>query len=331
LNIKPSAEVLGLSQQNLARQVRQAFYGEEAQRIQRGRDEVKVMVRYPEDRRRSLGDLEDMRIRAPDGSEVPFSEVAEAKLGRGYATITRVDRQRTISVTADVDQSQGNANEVNLALRNTVLPEILAGHPNVQYSFEGEQREQGETLGGLERGFVVALFLIYALLAIPLRSYVQPFLIMTAIPFGIVGAVLAHLVIGMDLSILSMFGIVALAGVVVNDSLVMVDYVNRQVAEQVPLGEAIRKAGSMRFRPILLTSLTTAAGLLPIIMEKSLQARFLIPMALSLAGGVLFATFITLLMIPCGYLVLEDIKRAAGRILHRPQPALEAVAADPGA
>jgi len=283
------------------------------------------MVRYPEDRRRSLGDLEDMRIRTLDGSEVPFSQVADAKLGRGYASITRVDRQRTISVTAEMDQSQGNANEVNLELRNTVLPEILADHPNVQYSFEGEQREQGETMGGLKRGFVIALFLIYALLAIPLKSYIQPLLIMTAIPFGIVGAVLAHLMIGMDLSILSMFGIVALAGVVVNDSLVMVDYVNRQIAEQIPLLEAIRKAGSMRFRPILLTSLTTAAGLTPIILEKSLQARFLIPMALSLAGGVLFATFITLMMIPCGYLVLEDIKRLVSRFLRRPEPAGQTV------
>jgi multidrug efflux pump subunit AcrB len=231
-----------------------------------------------------------------------------------------VDRQRTISVTADVDPSQGNANEINIALRQRVLPALLANHPNVQYSFEGEQREQGETLGGLQRGFVMALFMIYALLAIPLRSYVQPFLIMTAIPFGIVGAVLAHLVLGMDLSILSMFGIVALAGVVVNDSLVMVDYVNRQVAERIPLGEAIRVAGGARFRPILLTSLTTAAGLLPIILEKSLQARFLIPMALSLAGGVLFATLITLMMIPCGYLVLEDIQQAARRMLRRPEP-----------
>lgn len=316
LNIKPSAEVLGLTQENLARQVRQAFYGEEAQRIQRGRDELKVMVRYPEDRRRSLADLENMRIRTPDGSEVPFTEVAEARYGRGYASITRVDRQRTISVTADVDASQGNANEVNLELRRTVLPEILANYPGVHYSFEGEQREQGETMGGLVRGFVMALFMIYALLAIPLRSYVQPFLIMTAIPFGIVGAVLAHFVFGMDLSILSMFGIVALAGVVVNDSLVMVDYVNRHVGGGMKLSEAIRTAGETRFRPILLTSLTTSAGLLPIILEKSLQARFLIPMALSLAGGVLFATFITLMMIPCGYLVLEDIKRGGRACLQ---------------
>jgi multidrug efflux pump subunit AcrB len=327
LSIKPSAEVLGLTQESLARQVRQAFYGEEAQRVQRGRDEVKVMVRYPEDRRRSLADLEDMRIRTPDGSEVPFSEVSEARLGRGYANITRVDRQRTISVTADVDASLGNATEVNNELRRTVLPEILADHPNVQYSFEGEQREQGETLGGLLRGFVMALFMIYALLAIPLRSYIQPFLIMSAIPFGIVGAVIAHFVLGMDLSILSMFGIVALAGVVVNDSLVMVDYVNRNVASGMPLTDAVRKAGMMRFRPILLTSLTTSAGLMPIILEKSLQARFLIPMALSLAGGVLFATFITLMMIPCGYTILEDIKRgfraflqAGGVALPDPEP-----------
>ncbi|MCZ6746093.1 MAG: efflux RND transporter permease subunit [Acidobacteria bacterium] len=315
LHIKPQGEILGLSQADLARQVRQAFYGEEAQRLMRGRDEVKVMVRYPEVERRSLGNLENLRIRTADGVQVPFSEVADVTSGRGFATIRRVDRRRAVNVTAAVDPAQATPADIIADLKSHVLPEIRAAYPGLDATFEGQQEEQRETLGGLKKGFVMALILIFALLAIPLRSYLQPLIIMSAIPFGLVGAIWGHLLIGLDLTILSMFGLVALAGVVVNDSLVMVDFINRHAGAGSDLQEAVRKAGVARFRPILLTSLTTFAGLSPLMMERSMQARFLIPMAVSLAFGVLFATFITLILVPAGYLILEDLKSLPRRIL----------------
>ncbi len=324
LGIKPAAETLGLSLQDLARQVRQAFYGEEAQRIQRGRDDVRVMVRYPESARRSLGDLEGMRIRTPDGQEVPFSQVAVVEPGRGFASIKRVDRRREVSVTADLDASQTTAGQVIADLETNVLPEILASHPGVLYSFEGEQSEQRDAMGGLYLGFAIAMLVIYALLAVPLKSYIQPFVIMSAIPFGFVGATWGHVVMGLDLSLLSMFGLVALTGVVVNDSLVLVDFINRHRAEGGTVLEAVGKAGTDRFRAILLTSLTTFFGLFPLIMETSRQAQFLIPMAVSLAFGVVFSTFITLMIVPSLYLIAEDFKHAAARLWDlataRPQP-----------
>jgi len=308
LAIKPEAELLGLKLADLARQVRQAFYGEEAQRIQRGRDDVRIMVRYPEDERRSLGDLENMRIRMPDGTEVPFSKVAIVDLGRGYAAIKRVDRRRAVNVTADVDLAQATPGEIIDDLQSRVLPEVLLKHPGINYTFEGQQAEQRDTIGGLIRGFALALLLIFALLAIPLRSYVQPLLIMSAIPFGVVGAVWGHALMGMNLTIMSMFGLVALSGVVINDSLVMVDFINRHSKNAADLAKAIRLAGVARFRPILLTSITTFAGLSPLMLEKSMQAKFLIPMAVSLAFGVIFATTITLILVPSGYMILEDIR-----------------------
>ncbi len=317
LSITPAAEALGLSLSDLARQVRQAFYGEEAQRIQRGRDDIRVMVRYPADGRRSLGDLENMRIRTPSGGEVPFSVAATAKLGRGYAAIQRTDRRRTVNVTADVDHSKANANEILADLTGSALPKLLADHPGISYSLEGEQREQSETLDGLKHGFGIALLMIYALLAVPFRSYIQPLIVMAAIPFGMVGAIWGHIIMGMDLTILSMFGIVALTGVVVSDSLIMVDFVNRTRADGTPIEKALRQAGVARFRPILLTSLTTFAGLTPLLLERSLQAQFLIPMAISLGFGVLFATFITLLLVPVGYFILEDLKHLGARLLGR--------------
>ena len=312
LGIKPAAEGLGLSQMDLGRQVRQAFYGEEAQRIQRGRDEVRVMVRYPEEERRSLGDLEEMRVRTPKGGEVPFYEVADVEMGRGFSSIKRVDRSRAINVTADVDVSQANANEVITDLERSFLSTLSENYPGVFYTWEGEQREQAETMNGMLSGYPLALLIIYALLAIPFRSYLQPFIVMSAIPFGLVGAVWGHVIMQMDLTILSMFGIVALSGVVVNDNLVMVVYINRFRDRGGKLIDAVREAGVARFRPILLTSLTTFVGLIPLILEESVQAKFLIPMATSLAFGVVFATTISLLLVPAGYLVLEDIKGVFG-------------------
>jgi multidrug efflux pump subunit AcrB len=276
------------------------------------------MVRYPPEERRSVGDLENMRIRTPDGSEVPFSEVAQVEPGRGYAAIRRVERRRAIHVTADVDPAQATPGDIIEDLQARVLPAILAAHPGVRHTFEGQQAEQRETLGGLVDGFLLALIAIYALLAIPLRSYAQPLLIMAAIPFGLVGAAWGHLLIGEDLTILSMFGLVALTGVVINDGLVMVDFINQHRQTADALQDGVRQAGVARFRPILLTSLTTFAGLSPLMLERSMQARFLIPMAASLAFGVLFATFITLFLIPAGYLVLEDLKALPARLGLRP-------------
>ena len=307
LDLTDEGRTLGLTLQDLARQVRQGFYGEEAQRIQRGRDEIKVMIRYPEAERRSRGDVEAMRIRLADGTEVPFAAVATVEEGRGYAVINRVDRRRVVTVTADVDEQVANANEINQALRGEILPELMAGFPGLSFGFEGEQREQQESLGSLGRNFVIALVAIFALLAIPFRSYSQPLIVMSAIPFGIVGAVGGHLLMGLDLSLLSFFGIVALTGVVVNDSLILVDMINRERREGVTLDVAIRDSGKRRFRPILLTTLTTFFGLTPMILETSLQARFLIPMAVSLGFGVLFATAVTLILVPVIYRILEDL------------------------
>ncbi len=239
------------------------------------------------------------------------------ELGRGYSSIKRVDRRRAINVIADVDSSQTSAGVIVADLKANVMPEILADFPGVMYSFEGQSAEQRDTMGGLQRGFALALLGIYALLAIPLRSYTQPLIIMGAIPFGLVGAVAGHVIMGINLTILSMFGIVALAGVVVNDSLVMVDFINRKRRENGNLAVAVREAGVVRFRPILLTSMTTFAGLYPLIAEKSLQAQFLIPMAVSLAFGVVFSTVISLMLVPAGYMVLDDIRRLLLRYRER--------------
>ncbi|MBW2713921.1 MAG: efflux RND transporter permease subunit, partial [Deltaproteobacteria bacterium] len=314
LALRPQAETLGLSLDDLARQVRQAFYGEEVQRIQRNRDDVRVMLRYPEEQRRSLSNLENMWIRTPSGDEVPFSSVAKVDIGRGFASIKRTDRQRVISVTADIERHITSPNEVIDAMIEGPLPEILAEYPGMSYSLQGEQREQRRSMSGLASAYIIALFAIYALLAIPLRSYLQPLIIMAVIPFGIVGAIGGHLFMGLfrdalgQLSFMSVVGMVALSGVVVNSSLVMVDFVNRSTKEGFPLHHAIQEAGISRFRPIVLTSLTTFVGLSPLLVETSIQAQYLIPMAISLAYGVLFATLITLFLVPCALIIVEDIR-----------------------
>ena len=312
LKLKPAARSLGLTLDDLARQVRHAFYGAEALRLQRGKDELKVMVRYPESERKSLGSVEDMRIRTPIGLEVPFSQVAVVNIEQGYASIERAQRLRVIKVTADVDAALTNANEVRMALTNTVLPKLQNLYPGLRFEVEGEGKEQKESLGDVVKGFGIALFGIYALLAIPFRSFSQPFIVMAAIPFGFVGALAGHMLMGFNFSLLSLFGMVGLAGVVVNDSLVLVYTANRMCREGVRPLDAIVKAGCLRFRPIMLTSLTTFAGLSPMLLERSVQAQFLIPMAISLGFGVLFGTLVTLLLIPCGYMILEDIYKLFG-------------------
>lgn len=317
LKLKPAARSLGLTLNDLAQQVRHAFYGAEALRLQRDQDEVKVMVRYPESERRSLSRVEDMRIRLPDGTEAPFSQVAEVNMEEGYASIDRAQRRRVIKVTADVNEAVANANEIRKNLEERVLPDLQNEYLGLRYTMEGEGKEQKESLADVVTGFIVALFCIYALLAIPFRSFTQPLVVMAAIPFGIVGAVLGHLIMGFNLSLLSLFGIVGLAGVVVNDSLVLIDMANRLRDQGESPREAVTQAGALRFRAIVLTSLTTFAGLCPMILERSLQAQFLIPMAVSLGFGVLFATLITLLFIPASYLILEDLHDLASGIKAR--------------
>ncbi|MGF1546619.1 MAG: efflux RND transporter permease subunit [Thiotrichales bacterium] len=308
LALKPGAEGLGLSLKDLGDQVRHAFFGFEAQRIQRDRDDVRVMVRYPAAERQSLGSLERMHIRAADGAVIPIGEVADVELGRGFSTIKRVNRDRTVNVTADADKNTVNMPAINADLA-AYLPELMLRYPGIRYSLEGEMREQQESFGSLLWGIGFVLFMIYALLAIPFRSYALPFIVMAVIPFAVAGAILGHLIMGMGLSIMSIMGMLALAGVAVNDSLVMVEFINRARRAGMPLDEAIKTAGVARFRAIWLTSLTTFGGLIPLILEKSTQAQFLIPMAISLGFGILFATFITLLLVPISYRILEQTQR----------------------
>ncbi|MBW2265273.1 MAG: efflux RND transporter permease subunit [Deltaproteobacteria bacterium] len=307
LKLKPTARSLGLKLEDLARQVRHAFYGAEALRLQRDEDEVKVMILYPKSERNTLDSIEQMRIRTADGYEVPFKEVANVNMERGYTSIIRAQRQRVIKVMADVDTAIANANEVRMDLRMRVLPQLEKRYPGLRYSIEGAGKEQKESMDDVVKGFIVALFAIYALLAIPFRSFTQPIIIMVAIPFGLIGAITGHLIMGHDLSLLSMFGIVGLAGVVINDSLILIDATNRIRRQGKTAHDSIITAGGMRFRAIILTSLTTFAGLTPMLLEKSLQAQFLIPMAISLGFGVLFGTVITLLLIPAIYMILEDM------------------------
>lgn len=312
LDLKEPARRLGLTLADLGRQVRQGFYGDQALRVQRGRDDVRVMVRYPDEERRSLTDVERMRVRSLDGAEVPFSEVARVSVGRGYANIQRADGHRVVSVSADVDDKVANADQINTDLGSRFLPQLVQDYPGLAYSYEGQEREQQESFASLGRGFVVAMFVIYALLAIPFRSYTQPLVVMTAIPFGMIGALGGHVIMGLDLALLSMFGVVALSGVVVNDSLVLLSFYNQLVRDGMGRKEALLEAGRQRFRAILLTSLTTFFGLLPMILERSVQAKFLIPMAVSLGFGILFATAIILIGVPVTMLLLGNAQAFYG-------------------
>jgi multidrug efflux pump subunit AcrB len=309
LNIKPEAESLGLTLADLARQVRAGFYGEEVQRIQRGQDEVRVMVRFPRDERDSVGYLDNMRIRTPGGGRVPFHSVAEVELTESPTTIRRFDRERAVRISAEVDKENYEPGKILDDVLQKELPQVLASHPGVRHRLSGASQSQQEVQRDLVKGAFFALFLIYALMAIPLRSYSQPLIIMSVIPFGTIGALVGHLLLDIQVSMMSFFGIIALAGVVVNDSLILVDFVNRERRLGVPMAQAVTDAARKRFRAILLTSLTTFFGLIPIVLETSLQAQIVIPMAASLAFGILFATVITLFLIPSLYMILDDFKR----------------------
>jgi len=321
LRIRPEAEALGLSQQDLARQVRQAFFGEEVQRIQRGQDDVRVMVRYPREQRTSQGYLEEMRIRTASGDEVPFRAVADIEVGNSPSSIRRYNRERSINISARVDKDIAEPGEIQRKLTAEILPRIVASHSGVNFQLSGQSRNAQELSAELLTGTIFALFLIYALIAIPLRSYIQPLLIMSVIPFGTIGAVFGHWVLGIPVSLLSMFGIIALAGVVVNDSLILVDFVNHHRKAGEPRIDAALKGARARFRPIILTSATTFLGLAPIVFfETSLQAKLVIPMATSLAFGILFATVITLALIPTLYLIGDDLTRLTQRLMGHERP-----------
>lgn len=314
LTLTPAARTLGLTMNDLASQVRQAFYGLEVQRVQRGVDDVRIMVRYPEAERRSLGNLETMRIRTADGTEVPFASVASVELGRGFSAINRQDGKRIVSVTGEVDRATTTPEQIISAVTLKALPALLAKYPGVEVGLGGEQEERASSMTSLALGMILALLIIYALLAIPLKSYLQPFVIMSVIPFGAIGAITGHYVMGEPLVFFSMLGMVALSGVVVNASLVLVDYINRQRRTGVELWEAVSMAGVTRFRPILLTSVTTFIGLAPLLANSNWATAFVIPMAISLAFGVMFATVITLFLVPALYLILEDVNALPDRI-----------------
>ncbi|MEM7401845.1 MAG: efflux RND transporter permease subunit [Pseudomonadota bacterium] len=308
----------GLTLNNLARQVRQAFYGEEAQRVQRGRDDIKVLVRYSENERRDLSSIYDMRIRLNDGTEVPLSNVAKINDARGFSVIERSNRRRVVDVTANVIEEEANANEINKNLRENILPRLKSEYPGLAYNFEGAQKERKDSFASLLKALAIAVIGIFALLATQLRSYSQPLIIMSVIPIGFIGAVLGHLILGYEVSFFSFFGIVALSGVVINDSLILMDMINRLRSEGAEVMDAIVTACKKRFRPIMFTTLTTCAGLSPIILEKSLQAQFLIPMAISLAAGVVFATLITLVLVPSLYLIRSNLLERLNRIRMLP-------------
>ncbi|MGI5308978.1 efflux RND transporter permease subunit [Rheinheimera sp. WS51] len=308
LALKPEAHLLGISLVDVARQVRYGFYGAEAQRVQRDGEEVKVMVRYPRAERSSIGSLDNIRIRTQDGGEVPFDTVASYTLQPSFSAINRVNGERAVTISAAADKDSIEPSKVIFAMQKTVIPEITAKYQGVTGELDGSSQDEIDAMRDLTLAGIFAMFCIYILMAIPLRSYSQPLIIMSVIPFGLVGAVIGHMVLGLSMSIFSIFGLVALAGVVVNDSLVMVDFVNRAREEGLSIRQAVSQAGSQRFRAILLTSLTTFLGLTPIVLERSLQAKMVVPMAVSLAFGILFATVITLILIPALYVILEDIK-----------------------
>ncbi len=316
LAIKPEAEALGLTLSDLASQVRYGFYGYEAQRILRNKEEVKVMVRYPLEQRRTLGHLENMMIRTPQGTSVPFSSVADIELGDSYSSITRVDGRRAITVIANANKNVVEPSKVVGEIQKDFLPYLESKYRHISTTLDGGSADEQSAMIGLIQGFFFAMFTIYALMAIPLKSYSQPLIIMSVIPFGIIGALFGHFILGLSMSVLSLCGIVALAGVVVNDSLILVDFVNRARAQGLPLKDAAIDAGCYRFRAIILTSMTTFVGLVPIILERSLQAQIVIPMATSLAFGILFSTVVTLVLVPVLYIILNDIRQLTGRLFR---------------
>ncbi|MBN1556310.1 MAG: efflux RND transporter permease subunit [Phycisphaerae bacterium] len=325
LKIQPRREAYasGINQQMLARQLRDAFYGNESVEIQRGRDEVKVMVRYPEDRRRSLGDIEAKRIRTADGKEVPFAEVADVTMERGYTTLTRIGGKSVVTVSADLDENVTNAEQIIRELTaGGEMDTLAAAVDQAQIEPRGQRQQLIESLESLYVWFPMALLGIFTILAVIFRSYIQPIIVMIAIPFGLIGAVLGHWLLGFDLTLLSLFGMVALAGIVVNDSLVLIDRVNSEIKNGAGIHEAAQRGACGRFRAIFLTTITTVAGMTPLLMETSFQAQMLQPMAVSISFGLSFATMLTLLVVPCLLLAGNDLRRVFHWLFtgHWPSP-----------
>ncbi len=301
VSVKERAKSMGISSQELADTIRSSYYGTEVMRLQRGRHEVKLMVRYPPEQRRSLANLEEIRVRTTDGIERPITELAEIKVVRGYNEINRLNQKRSITVSADIDELEANSRQIVKTLQTDFMPDLLEKYPGLSVDWEGQQEQTQESLSSLFRATGVALSIMFALLTFQFKSYLQPFIIMFIIPFGIIGAIIGHACLGLPLTLFSFFGLVALTGVVVNDSIVLIDFINARVNSGVSVDEAVVEAGVRRFRPVLLTSATTVAGLVPILMETSLQAQILIPMATSLAFGLLLATIIVLILVPTLY------------------------------
>jgi len=303
IKVKPQAETLGVSLADLAGTIRASYYGEEVMRLQRGRHEVKLMVRYPRDERRSFATFDEIRVTGPDGVKRPIAELADIAVARGYSEINRLDQKRSITVTADIDVAKSSltSGQITSDMEKRLMPDLLAEYPLVRVRWEGQREQTNESLRSLGVGFVVALFAMFVLLTMEFKSYFQPLLIIFVIPFGIAGAVFGHALMGMPLTLFSMFGLVALSGVVVNDSIVLIDFINHRVRAGHPLREALRESGCLRFRPVLLTSITTIGGLMPLLLEKSFQAQFLVPMATSMAFGLATTTVLVLILVPVMY------------------------------
>lgn len=314
LRIKPGAEALGLNLRQLGTQIREGFYGVEAQRIQRGDNEVKVMVRYPREERQSLADLENIHVRTQDGAAVPFYSVAEVSTLPSYSAINRIDGYRAINVSGKVDQQKYNADAINDKIAKNDIPGLVEKYPGLRFQLDGLAKEAKGILSALFIGLGIALIGVYSLLAIPLRSYTLPLVIMSVIPFSIIGAIVGHILYDMAFSMMSFFGVIALTGVVVNDSLILIHSINRHLDEGMAQIDAIALACRTRFRAILLTSATTFLGLFPMLQETSLQAQDMVPMAVSLAFGILFATTITLLLVPCLCMILVDLQTRFGTV-----------------
>jgi len=306
VELTPQGHLLGLTRNDIVGQIGQGFKGLQAQRIQRGRDDIRVLIRYPIDERRTISALNEMLIAAPNGRLVPLANVATLQPGRGPSQITRIDQYRVLNVTADVDKEEVNMTVLQADLR-AFIDSLVVKYPSIRYTMEGEQSEQKKSFASLITGLIVVLGVIYCLLALPLKSYVQPLVVMSVIPFGVIGAIIGHWIMGYSLSILSLLGFMALVGVVINDSLVLVDFANRRHRAGESVESAVERAGVVRFRPVMLTSLTTFFGLLPLLLERSTTAQFLIPMAISLGFGILFATFITLILVPTNILIAHEI------------------------
>jgi len=314
LTLKPEARSLGLTVADLARQVYAGYFGDEAVRLQRGRDDVRVRIRYTAGERRKLADIEQIRIRTRDGHAVPLLSVANVSFAPGYATITRTNGLRRVMVSAGINKNKANANEIFAELKSSYFPDLTRKYPGIHIALQGEQKKMRESFSSLIVGFPIAVLGIFIIIATMFRSYAQPFIILFTVPFGIIGAVMGHMLMGFDLSMMSIFGMVALSGVVVNDAIVLIERINENLAEGMRFFDAILQGGARRFRAIFLTTLSTVGGLAPLIMEQDMQAKFLIPMALSIAAGVAFATVLTLVLIPSLLAILSDFRLLSHRL-----------------